>query len=94
MKLATGRKLPKNSCITLLNCAVLAVLVLVVSNKISHEHQAEIESAVRASHKLVKAVVDNRDLAGTEGVRPSTCASQEAPLEAAYPAAVTTGRFE
>jgi hypothetical protein len=92
MKIATTTKLPKPSGIMLLNLAVLGVLALVLSNKISHEHQAEIESAVRASHKMVRAVVANRDLGMIE--RPDSCASQEAPLGYAGTVAGSTVRFE
>jgi Flp pilus assembly protein CpaB len=94
MKIATTTKLPKPSGIMLLNLAVLGVLALVLSNKISHEHQAEIESAVRASHKMVRAVVANRDLGMIERVRPDSCASQEAPLGYAGTVAGSTVRFE
>jgi hypothetical protein len=80
MKPPTDSEVPKRSCIMLLNLTVLGVLALVLSNKISHEHQAAIESAVRASHKLVKAAVDTRDLARNAGVRPDRCTSEEAKL--------------
>jgi hypothetical protein len=94
MKLATHTKLPKPSGIMLLNLAVLGVLALVLSNKISHEHRAEIESAVRASHKMVRAVVANRDLGTIEKYRPDSCASLQAPLDYSSPVAGLTVRFE
>jgi hypothetical protein len=49
---------------------------------------------MRASHKLVKAVVDTRDLARNERVRPGSGAAQEAPLANAHALSVLTGRFE
>jgi hypothetical protein len=94
MNPATGSKVPKGSCIMLLNLAVLGVLALVLSNKMSHEHQAEIESAVRASHKWVKAVVDTRDLARNAGVEPDSCTAEEAKIGSARDVAVTKTRFE
>jgi hypothetical protein len=94
MKLATGSKIHKRCGIMLLNLAVLAMLALVLSNKISHEHQAAIESAVRASHKLVKAVVDTRDMALNDRVGPDRCTSEEAEIGTAHAMVVITGRFE
>jgi hypothetical protein len=62
MKFATALRIPKPSWIMLFNLTILAVLVVVVSNKVSRDHQSQIDSTVRASHRLVRAVVANRDL--------------------------------
>jgi hypothetical protein len=94
MKTLTVLRIPRPSGILLLNVAILAVLALVLNNRISHQHQAEIESAVRASHKLVKAVVDTRDLARSERLRHDSCAAQEATLANAQALTVLIGRFE
>jgi hypothetical protein len=83
MKFATALRIPKPSWIMLFNLAILAVLVMVVSNKVSHDHQSQIDSAVRASHRLVRAVISNRDLSKNETIAPRHFASQETPVECA-----------
>jgi hypothetical protein len=62
MKTATVLRVPKPSWIMLLNVAALGVLALVLSNEAAYDHKSEIDSAVRASRKMVAAVVANRDL--------------------------------
>jgi hypothetical protein len=62
MKITTVLRVPRPSCITLLNVAALAVFALVLSNQATYHHRTEIDSAVRASRKMVDAVVANRDL--------------------------------
>ena len=76
--------MPKPSWITLFNLAILAVLVMVVSNKVSQDHQSQIDSTVRASHRLVRAVVANRDLSRDASLAPHRFASQEGSVECTH----------
>jgi hypothetical protein len=72
VKLATRLRIPKPSGIMLLNIVALAMVAFfAVSNKLPHEHQAQIASAVRASDKLVKAIRANRDMPRDEQVAPA-----------------------
>jgi hypothetical protein len=89
VKLATKLKIRKPSGITLLNVVALAMLTCAVSNKISQDHRAQIDSAVRASDKLVKAMLANREMAGMRGPGPGAASAFDYTPVVACP-----GRFE
>jgi len=78
----------------LLNVAALGVIVVVLSTRVSHDHESEIASMLRASHRLVKTVIVNCDLAKDCGVTSQRFALQEVPLAYTYTAALCPGRFE
>ena len=61
MKTATTVRLPRISAITIFNIVVLLVLAVLVSNKVSHEHEAQVQSAIRSSHRLIKAAAEKRE---------------------------------
>jgi hypothetical protein len=75
MKTAPTLKTLKPSGIAILNAAILVVLTFVVSNKVSQDHKSEIDSAMRASNRLVRSVVTKRDL-----VKDQRLASNSSPL--------------
>jgi hypothetical protein len=62
MKIATVLRVPKPSWIMLLNFAALGIIALVLSNQASYGHKSEVDSAMRASRRMVDAVVTNREL--------------------------------
>jgi hypothetical protein len=62
MKTATPSRLPRISAITIFNIVVLLVLAVLISNKVSHEHTSQVESAIRSSHRLIKAAAGKREL--------------------------------
>ena len=62
MKTATAKRAPRISALTILNLVILAVLAVLISNKVSQDHRAQVESAVRSSHRLIKAVAARREL--------------------------------
>ena len=45
---------------------ILIVLALLASNKFSHDQKSQMDSAIRASHRLVKAVASRRELVKDE----------------------------
>jgi len=61
MKTATTWRLPRPSAITIFNIVVLVVLAVLISNKVSREHEAQVQSAVRSSHRLIKAAAEKRE---------------------------------
>jgi len=61
MKTATTWRLPRPSAITIFNIVVLIVLAVLISNKVSREHEAQVQSAVRSSHRLIKAAAEKRE---------------------------------
>jgi hypothetical protein len=61
MKTATPQRLPRLSAITIFNLVVLVVLAILISNKVSREHEAQVQSAVRSSHRLIKAAAEKRE---------------------------------
>jgi uncharacterized membrane protein len=61
MKTATTVRLPRPSAITIFNIVVLIVLAILISNKVSREHEAQVQSAVRSSHRLIKAAAEKRE---------------------------------
>ncbi|HEY2400421.1 MAG TPA: hypothetical protein VGI23_08700 [Steroidobacteraceae bacterium] len=62
MKTATTSRLPRISAITIFNIVVLLVLAVLISNKVSHENTSQVESAIRSSHRLIKAAAGKREL--------------------------------
>ena len=62
MKTATTTRLPRISAITIFNIVVLVVLAILISNKVSREHESQVESAIRSSHRLIKAAAGKREL--------------------------------
>jgi hypothetical protein len=93
-KISTRIRIPRPSCIVLLNVAALGVIAIVLSTRVSHDHQSEIASMLRASHRLVKTIVVNCDLAKDCGVTSQRFALQEVPLGYTHSAALCPGRFE
>jgi hypothetical protein len=61
MKTATTSRFPRISAITIFNIVVLLVLAMLISNKVSHEHASQVESAIRSSHRLIKAAAEKRE---------------------------------
>lgn len=61
MKTAILVRLPKPSAITIFNIVVLVFLAILISNKVSPEHEAQIQSAVRSSHRFIKAAAEKRE---------------------------------
>jgi hypothetical protein len=53
----TPLRIPRPSGILILNLTILVVLALVVSHQVSHDPTSQIDSASRAAHKRVQAVV-------------------------------------
>jgi hypothetical protein len=71
MKTATAKRAPRISALTILNLVILAVLAVLISNKISQDHRAQVESAVRSSHRLIKAVAARRELVKDQRISSS-----------------------
>ena len=94
MKAPTVLKTPRLGGIAILNIIILAVLAFVVSNKVSQDHKAEVDSAVRASNRLVRAVVSKRDLAKDQRLVSYGLTLPEMRLEYAHSTVACTGRFE
>ena len=61
MKTATTVRLPRPGAITIFNIVVLIVLAILISNKVSRQHEAQVQSAVRSSHRLIKAAAEKRE---------------------------------
>ena len=61
MKTAITWRLPRPNAITIFNIVVLIVLAVLISNKVSREHEAQVQSAVRSSHRLIKAAAEKRE---------------------------------
>ena len=62
MKTATTSRLPRISAIAIFNIVVLVVLAVLISNKVSHEHTSQVESAIRSSHRLIKSAAGKREM--------------------------------
>lgn len=62
MKTATTARLPRFSAITIFNLFVLVMLAVLISNKVSREHESQLQSAIRSSHRLIKAAAEKREL--------------------------------
>jgi len=56
---------------TILNIVILVVLAVLISNKVSQDHRAQVESAVRSSHRLIKAVAARRELVKDQRISSS-----------------------
>ena len=63
MKTATPVRLPRPGAITILNIVVLVLLAILISNKVSREHEAQVQSAVRSSHRSIKAATEKPERA-------------------------------
>ena len=64
-------RIPRLSALTIFNIVILAVLAVLISNKVSQDHRAQVESAVRSSHRLIKAVAARRELVKDQRISSS-----------------------
>jgi len=64
-------RFPRISALTILNIVILVVLGVLISNKVSQDHRAQVESAVRSSHRLIKAVAARRELVKDQRISSS-----------------------
>jgi hypothetical protein len=71
MKTATAMRIPRLSALTILNIVILAVLTVLISNKVSQDHRSQVESAMRSSHRLIKAVAARRELVKDQRISSS-----------------------
>ena len=71
MKPATTMRFPRISALTILNIVILVVLAVLISNKVSQDHRAQVESAMRSSHRLIKAVAARRELVKDQRISSS-----------------------
>ena len=77
MKTATTMRVPRISALTILNIVILVVLAVLISNKVSQDHRAQVESAVRSSHRLIKAVAARRELVKDQRISSSDLSHDE-----------------
>jgi len=77
MKTATTKRAPRISALTILNIVILVVLAVLISNKVSQDHRAQVESAVRSSHRLIKAVAARRELVKDQRISSSDLSHDE-----------------
>jgi hypothetical protein len=61
MNKAITARLPRINAITIFNIVVLVILAILISNRVSREHEAQVESAIRSSHRLIKAASEKRE---------------------------------
>jgi hypothetical protein len=61
MNRAMTARLPRISAITIFNIVVLVILAVLISNKVSREHESQVESTIRSSHRLIKAAAEKRE---------------------------------
>jgi len=71
MKTATAMRVPRISALTIFNIVILAILAVLISNKVSQDHRSQVESAVRSSHRLIKAVAAKRELVKDQRISSS-----------------------
>jgi hypothetical protein len=71
MKTATAMRVPRISALTILNIVILVILAVLISNKVSQDHRSQVESAVRSSHRLIKAVAAKRELVKDQRISSS-----------------------
>jgi hypothetical protein len=71
MKTATAMRIPRLSALTILNIVILAVLTVLISNKVSQDHRSQVESAMRSSHRMIKAVAARRELVKDQRISTS-----------------------
>lgn len=62
MKKAITARLPRISAITIFNIVVLVILAVLISNKVSREHEAQVQQAIRSSHRFIKEAAGKREL--------------------------------
>ena len=77
MKTATTMRVPRISALTILNIVILVVLAVLISNKVSQDHRAQVESAMRSSHRLIKAVAARRELVKDQRISSSDLSHDE-----------------
>ncbi|MDB2266067.1 hypothetical protein PM025_18585 [Halorubrum ezzemoulense] len=68
MKKAVTARLPRISAITIFNIVVLVILAVLISNKVSKENESQVESAIRSSHRFIKAASEKRERAKDQRV--------------------------
>ncbi len=61
MKKAITARLPRINAITIFNIVVLVILAVLISNKVSKENEAQVESAIRSSQRFIKAASEKRE---------------------------------
>ncbi len=71
MKTATAMRIPRLSALTIFNLVILAVLAVLISNKVSQDHRSQVESAMRSSHRMIKAVAARRELVKDQRISSS-----------------------
>ena len=71
MKPATAMRVPRISALTILNIVILVVLAVLISNKVSQDHRSQVESAMRSSHRLIKAVAGKREVVKDQRISSS-----------------------
>jgi hypothetical protein len=71
MKTATAMRVPRINALTIFNIVILVILTVLISNKVSQDHRSQVESAVRSSHRLIKAVAAKRELVKDQRISSS-----------------------
>jgi len=71
MKPATAKRAPRISALTIFNIVILVVLAVLISNKVSLDNRSQVESAMRSSHRLIKAVAARRELVKDQRISSS-----------------------
>ena len=71
MKTATAMRIPRISALTIFNLVILAILAVLICNKVSQDHRSQVESAVRSSHRLIRAVAAKRELVKDQRITSS-----------------------
>ena len=64
-------RVPRISALTILNIVILVVLAVLISNKVSLDNRSQVESAMRSSHRLIKAVAARRELVKDQRISSS-----------------------
>ena len=71
MKTATAMRIPRLNALTIFNIVILVVLAVLISNKVSQDHRSQVESAMRSSHRMIKAVAARRELVKDQRITSS-----------------------
>jgi len=71
MKTATAMRVPRLNALTIFNLVILAILAVLISNKVSQDHRSQVESAMRSSHRLIKSVAARRELVKDQRISSS-----------------------
>jgi hypothetical protein len=71
MRTATAIRLPRINALTIFNIVILVVLAVLASNKVSQDHRAQVESAMRSSNRMIKAVAQKRELVKDQRITSS-----------------------